>query len=419
MTQKVLFITVVPPFPDDQGNRRVTLSLLQNLFSLGLDVDMVIQCGGDFKRMESEFGERLNYVRTRPSKDMRTSTISKARGNIDALVSSNQFEVFSEARRREIQQFAIHHHPFEYFSDESCEAVYDYIRNSQYEAIIVNYAYALRPIESLRRRRVGLPPVFVITHDALSRLDELALTYGVDMHHRACSKSVEAETLNVADYVAAISAYERDYFKQAGVDKPVLLVEYDAFRDFAQDRVEDYAFEQQRLIFSGSGNPLNVRGISRFLTLAWPSILARAPDTQLHITGGVCAELSDKVFRNVHLRGVLSYAELKETIRNSTISINPVELGTGLKIKTIEAMCVGLPVVSVSAGVEGLEEYDRKGFMRVTNWIGFADACVSLLGDKDQWRRLSRTARQIAERRFSTASVYRELNAIIGGGKPA
>jgi hypothetical protein len=93
-----------------------------------------------------------------------------------------------------------------------------------------------------------------------------------------------------------------------------------------------------------------------------------------------------------------------------TIAINPTVAGTGLKIKTVEAACLGLPTVCLPTAVEGLEDVAHRFALVARSADEFAKACLRLLENPDHWRALRSEALKFSRDRFSETTVYREVD---------
>ncbi|MGC3946339.1 MAG: glycosyltransferase family 4 protein [Chryseolinea sp.] len=99
----------------------------------------------------------------------------------------------------------------------------------------------------------------------------------------------------------------------------------------------------------------NVDAITRFIDLVW-SRLHSETGMFLNIYGPVCGSLRDSVksHSSIRLHGELETVE--QAYHDNDIMINPVRCGAGLKIKNIEAMGYGLPLITSSHGAAGIED---------------------------------------------------------------
>jgi hypothetical protein len=90
------------------------------------------------------------------------------------------------------------------------------------------------------------------------------------------------------------------------------------------------------------------------------------------------------------------------------VVINPAVAGTGLKIKTAEALCHFRPVVAWPSGVEGIVPESR-GMCHVANdWFDFAQQVIRLLRDGSQAQDFAQR-RQDMNRHFAADHVYAPL----------
>ena len=73
----------------------------------------------------------------------------------------------------------------------------------------------------------------------------------------------------------------------------------------------------------------------------------------------------------------------------------PLLSGGGVRVKILEAMAMGLPIVSTTVGCEGLEVKDGVHLLIADTPKDFARACASVLQDKELARKLAQNARQL------------------------
>lgn len=414
MGKKILFITIVPPFPDDQGNRVVTRNYMDYFISLGYDLDVVLQAGYDAKKSKEYYKDRVTFYRTFGNTDQKHEGVNKIKEidkeklkkliieETDGYIKSIWEEMFCATN---------HSHPFSTISDETVNRVEKCIQENVYDFVVCNYIYCLRPIAELRDK-YDLPQVITITHDAISRLDQQALYYEINTANRACSKNMEAECLDYSDVICAISKYEKKYFEEIGIKKPCILVEYDGYEHVRKIEACKFNYANSQLCFFASGNPLNEKGILGFLEKCWPQIITKHPETKLIIMGNICDKINGE-YTNVELLGKVDEPDLFLNMRDSFLAINPVYLGTGLKIKSVEMICAGLPFVTFQCGVEGLEDLDERAFLIADDWDDFANKINTIMDDVLLWENLCNGARQAGKERFSREVVYKELGFVM------
>jgi glycosyltransferase involved in cell wall biosynthesis len=106
----------------------------------------------------------------------------------------------------------------------------------------------------------------------------------------------------------------------------------------------------------------------------------RYPTTELWVAGGVCSLLDETP--GVVPLGVLN--DLSDVYQAAWVVVNPCRFGTGLKIKTIEALAAGRPLVTTSAGGDGLEAQAGTAYLRSDNMDSIAGAIIDLFGNSNK-----------------------------------
>ena len=96
--------------------------------------------------------------------------------------------------------------------------------------------------------------------------------------------------------------------------------------------------------------------------------------------------------------------DVRPHIRSACLSVIPLRVGSGTRMKAYEAMALGSPVISTSLGVEGLPLEPGTHVLLGDTPQALADSVLRLLGDAAERARMARAARSLVER-FSAAGV--------------
>ena len=105
--------------------------------------------------------------------------------------------------------------------------------------------------------------------------------------------------------------------------------------------------------------------------------------------------------------------DLEKAYDESKLVINPTVLGTGLKIKTVEALCYGKALVTTKEGADGLEEGIGKAFIMGKTFSKFAKSVIELIKDNSRRNKLEKNALDYAQRTFSRKAVFNELLKVL------
>lgn len=153
----------------------------------------------------------------------------------------------------------------------------------------------------------------------------------------------------------------------------------------------------------------NIHAIQHFIDIIWPSI--DTSEAEMRIFGTICTSIRiPNGITNIHLEGFVE--DLQESYKLLDIIVNPVRFGGGIKIKNVEAICKGLPLLTTSHGAEGLESGAGTAFLVENSDKDFAKALSSLISKPELRQSISNKAIQYAETHLSCSAVYDPLLAL-------
>jgi glycosyltransferase involved in cell wall biosynthesis len=168
-----------------------------------------------------------------------------------------------------------------------------------------------------------------------------------------------------------------------------------------------------RLVFTGTLSYLpNVDGLVWFCAEVLPRVQEAVPATTLTIVGRSAVE---DVRRLVGRSGVTLVENAPSVVTHlhaARIAIVPLRVGTGTRLKALEAMAAGRPVVGTSIGLEGLGIVNGEEAAIADDPEGLATCIIELLADDARASALAANGRSLVERRFSWRQIgesYAEL----------
>lgn len=181
----------------------------------------------------------------------------------------------------------------------------------------------------------------------------------------------ELKILNQFDEIWTYSVEEKYVFEQF-TSRLVLQLPI----SFKQNVLnEEESSKSNRLIYIASDNPHNVRGADWFLKNALQYIDSHI---QIVVIGKICGYFpnSERILK----LGMVD--DLDEQYRNAKVAICPMVSGTGIKIKVVEALSYGLPVVTNPRGIDGLFNKRQNGCIVTQSGKEFASAVNRLFLDE-------------------------------------
>jgi glycosyltransferase involved in cell wall biosynthesis len=174
--------------------------------------------------------------------------------------------------------------------------------------------------------------------------------------------------------------------------------------------------EPDSLIFTGSFRYFaNHDAMVWFLRKVYPLIQAQVPGVHLTITGDH-ANLPLPPADNVTLTGYVD--DVRPLIASSWVSLAPIHLGGGTRLKILEAMALRTPVVATSKGAESLDVQRDEHLLIADTPEAFAEAVIRLLKEPGLCQRLTDNAYQLVCEKYDWLVVMpRFLNLVecVGG----
>ncbi len=279
--------------------------------------------------------------------------------------------------------------------DILCQVVAEQVRRKSYAAVIVNYVWMSRVFESIEG-----PVKILDTHDIFADRNRTALDAGLEPRWYFTSLAEENRGFERADIVIAIQSNEQTAIS-ARTTAAVCTVGHYVIPEFL---LETYDLEKPVALFGyiGSSNPWNRRSIHAF-----DAAIKGASDLKWMLAGTICDTIGDLRSNPVRIGRVRDIADF---YYNVGCVVNPMVGGTGLKIKTVEAMSFGKAVLGTQSAFDGIPSSSE--FHNIGSLEDFVDMTFEVAGSPHLLRDLSIMSRRIFIE--YQIAVQSEIDALLG-----
>ncbi len=200
-------------------------------------------------------------------------------------------------------------------------------------------------------------------------------------------KREEEELVQKVDGIIAISTHDEQYFKSGSSNKVHLHLP-----SIKSVMKVDVHVQPDAIFHLGSMEwDANVQGVKWFLDKVWPWIKSECPQLQFHVAGKGIHQHQALFYQS----GVCNHGEVhnaQDFMKAHGISVIPLLAGSGIRMKLIEAMSLGIPCVATSIAVQGLPIEINNQVIVADQPKEFADAVIQLLKDRKGAVNLARRA---------------------------
>jgi len=406
---KILIATDVPYWRRSTGaEQRIAalvdylvqqLFLVRTFFISQIDPDDEVQISS--QRLDVVAGSSANPP---------TDKIKRLRWYSDATV--NQFKVWlNKEQKQDNDQISkglqLDDFRWPWAIDQFSECVSEFDPDS----ILIEYiklSYLMEGLTQTQRTNIKL---MIDTHDAVHIRNQEFTERGFS-HWLNISRQQEAEVLRKFDYILAIQPFEAALFREMAPQSKTIVVGHSLEQQISRPIEQRQSKHTLVAGYIGSENFSNSSAITNLLQ-NWAKTESNANQIRLRIAGSICTWLAEELgawvdsFDNVVLMGPV--ADLAAFYESVDLVINPVEFGTGLKIKNCEALCYGLPLLTTRNGSQTMPPKCEKFMIIVDSHEEMVQEICRLANDRESLDFLRNQLSNVERPLFSAEAAYSEL----------
>jgi glycosyltransferase involved in cell wall biosynthesis len=225
-------------------------------------------------------------------------------------------------------------------------------------------------------------------------------------------KTYEAEMCRRFDAVTAVSEEDKAALIEAGAppEIPVIPIAVDLDSQHYIDRKP----ASPHIIHIGTMYwPANINAINWFLDAIYPLIKARLPAVRCTLIGARPPESILERAKTDPSLTVTGYVDdPMPYLRDASMMIVPLKAGGGMRVKILNALAQGIPMVTTTVGCEGIAVTHDKDILIADEPAAFAEASLRLLTDAALNQRISQNGREMVIRQYDYREAIKPLDDI-------
>lgn len=386
---KILFLSPYSPIPPNYGAATRIYQLLKYVSQRHQVTFVFFGSTEETKDLKEHFPELINIVSVPKPFRMRYRRTSQ----ILNLLGSESYYYAS-----------IHSRKFQKVLDTLCERT---------EFDLVHYEFPVMAVYNIMGSPIRVLDAHNVEFFNLKRMYQKT-TFGLRklfyMREYKLAYKKEVELCKKLDIILTTSEYDKAKFDKEvpNVAKYVIPngVDGEFFAPFNREG------EPNTLIFTGMmGYMPNDDGMIYFLKQIYPQILKKVPDLKLYVVGmsptkELLAYQNDQVVITGKVDDVRPYVE------KASVYIVPLRMGSGTRLKVLEALAMKKPVVTTSIGCEGIDVTDNTSVLIKDDPDKFAEAIIKLLGDRQLQNQLAEAGYKLIHSKYTWQFVGKHLLSI-------
>jgi len=216
-------------------------------------------------------------------------------------------------------------------------------------------------------------------------------------------KKFEVQTLNKYDLLVPITGRDGAILNKLGNKKPMHVSQTGIDSSVLIPNSKNLKHPTLFHIGSLEWSP-NQEGLIWFFENCWDSIRKKYPDLQFFIAGRNAPAWFQKMLDlpNVVFKGEV--ADAYEFINSKSIMVVPLFSGSGMRIKIIEGMALGKPIVTTAIGTEGISTTSGENIVVTENADGFVQSISDLIENREYFNKISKNAIEYIHENFDNLS---------------
>lgn len=264
-------------------------------------------------------------------------------------------------------------------------------------------------------RRVRNLPMILDAHDVITKpakrryvasrgiLDKM-----VNYFRCKITKKIETYITRKFDMVFTRSEQDKEILSKLNRDLPITVVPHPVMDTIP---ALGYKREPKTLLFAGAMHrDVNIESVLYFYEKIWPHIRREMPDVRFYIVGNKPDQrvlALAKKDKNVVVTGFVE--KLEPYYLKASVFVSPLFIGGGIIAKNLQAMALGLPVVTTSIGNEGIEAAPDRDILIADDPDVFAEKVILLLRNTQKWEEIAQNGRVFALKNFGLESVVKKI----------
>lgn len=227
----------------------------------------------------------------------------------------------------------------------------------------------------------------------------------------------ESRALGEFDAHVVVSQKDAEQLRTLNSDARVFVIENGVDTNYYCDAQIEKAAQarrdapgKNRIVFVASMDyHANIEGAVSFAREVWPRLRARQPRLVFTIVGRAPSREVRALALTPGIEVTGTVVDVRPFYRNAVAAIVPLNVGGGSRLKILEAMAAGIPVISTTLGAEGLDVRHGENILIADTNDQLVEAIVRVVEDQEQRTRLGAAGRALVSHHYEWSRLGANL----------
>ncbi len=288
------------------------------------------------------------------------------------------------------------------------EYIQKLIDKNQYEVILFESVFSTIYLKELKlnKKTIKIFRAHNLEHEIWANLaNNQLLKKSIFLLLSRQIKKTEEKIGNFVDYILTISEFDKIYFDKIYSKKTINIPVTFKTHNNKINKINNSIYHLGAMDWQP-----NRQGIKWFIKHIKPSL--EKQNIKIYIAGKNMPEYYFK-YRNPNTIIEGKVDNVESYIQNKEILFVPLFSGSGIRIKILEAMAHGIPVVSTSKGAQGIPYTNGENILIADKKEVFINSIIKLTEDKNLAKKIGDNGKKLINLNFSESIVIDKLNNII------
>ncbi len=253
-----------------------------------------------------------------------------------------------------------------------------------------------------------------IEYNNFKRMYEKASSPLIKLHYLSEYKKTYKEEISVLkkmNAVLTVSGNDKAQIEPELKDKPLYVVPNGVDTSYfkpSSNKVEKYS-----IVFTGIMAYMpNHDGIIYFLNKIFPLILKEIPQAKIYIVGSRPPKsLLKRASENVIVTGFVP--DVRTYVWNAALYVVPLRMGSGTRLKILEALAMKKPVISTTIGCEGIDVINNESILIEDDPKNFAAKAVWILKNPERGNKIVNEGYKLIQNKYDWNTINQRLEEIL------